>query len=697
MKIENRFYVVEIDESSGVVTSLFDKAGDLELISDARIGETFRLLLPLPHCESNYVVGNTQDLTAIERSGDGLAVKWAGPMKTEQGSYPVAVTLRIELVDESVQFRLDVVNDSELEIAEAWYPMLGGITGVGNRMDTRTLIQGGGRTQDPDIFQTFREAMGIGGGGGNRYPEYYLSYPGTMSVPWIDIYNEKLGRGIYIGCHDTTTAFGALRLEQRPGIAHNVIGDNWPRPEEQDDRVPEGILMGWVKFPYTRAGETYCSPPVVIQCHAGDWHAGAPIYRRWFDANFKRVDPRRSWIHRAHAFQDILSLLPEGNVILPFKKIAQVARDGLDYGVRSLMVSSWNLGGHDNLYPHYTPDPRLGTWDDLGSAIEECHDMGVKVYMFVNLQPVDIDNDWYREELHKYLARDKWGVPAAHAGWGMGTLGARMGLTRRPQSPANAAIPEYRKIIVDQMRKLAEIGADGLHFDKLCWHPGLDFNPLSPVGPDLAGGDGILLAMREVLETCREVNPDFQLSCESAWDRLLEYSDVAWAWHCELDHVAALRYTFSQWTPMMPVVQPYDFNVVNNATRYGYQIMVGTARFSKSMQDEPMQPLSKYIQEVLRIREELEDTIYYGEFLDRLEADVDTHDDVRWNTHRNPDTGQRACVLANLGHEPRQATVRFDGGSRPLQIHVPFREVMTARQPATIAIEPRRLAVVKEV
>jgi len=147
---------------------------------------------------------------------------------------------------------------------------------------------------------------------------------------------------------------------------------------------------------------------------------------------------------------------------------------------------------------------------------------------------------------------------------------------------------------------------------------------------------------------------------------------------------------------MMPVVQPYDFNVVNNATRFGYQIMVGAARFSKSMQDRPMRPLSKYIREVLRIREELEDTIYYGEFLDKLEATVETHDDVRWNTHRNPDTGRRACVLANLGHEPRQATVRFDGDSRPVTVHVPFKEVVKATQPAAITIKPRQLAIVVE-
>ena len=62
----------------------------------------------------------------------------------------------------------------------------------------------------------------------------------------------------------------------------------------------------------------------------------------------------------------------------------------------------------------------------------------------------------------------------------MGTLGARLGYTRPPLIEECSAIPDFRKIIVAKMRKLAEIGADGLHIDKLWPRPGLDFNPFQP-------------------------------------------------------------------------------------------------------------------------------------------------------------------------------------------------------------------------
>ena len=65
-----------------------------------------------------------------------------------------------------------------------------------------------------------------------------------------------------------------------------------------------------------------------------------------------------------------------------------------------MLISGWNVGGHDGSYPYYDPDPRLGTWDELAEGIRACHKMGVKVFFFANIQPVRVDTDWYRSELN---------------------------------------------------------------------------------------------------------------------------------------------------------------------------------------------------------------------------------------------------------------------------------------------------------
>src|SRR5207244_757174 len=85
------------------------------------------------------------------------------------------------------------------------------------------------------------------------------------------------------------------------------------------------------------------------------------------------------------------------------------------------------------------------------------------------------------------------------------------------------------------MRHLAEAGADGIHFDKVFAHPPLNFNPGPGLSPDQSWYTGVLRCMEETLATCQEVQPDFGLSVESSWDRLLTYSDAWWQWHDGLE------------------------------------------------------------------------------------------------------------------------------------------------------------------
>jgi len=147
---------------------------------------------------------------------------------------------------------------------------------------------------------------------------------------------------------------------------------------------------------------------------------------------------------------------------------------------------------------------------------------------------------------------------------------------------------------------LAEVGADGIHFDKVFGHPVLNFNPGPGLSPDQSWYTGVLRCLEETLEAGRRVRPDFALSVESSWDRLLTYCDAWWQWHDMLDHVPVMKYTFPEFMPIFPVVQPWDYNNVNNAIRYGYQILVGPVRYSASMADDQMREISAYVAEVLR-------------------------------------------------------------------------------------------------
>jgi hypothetical protein len=693
MILENDFYLVDIEETNGTITRILDKIGKCELITEPRLADNFRLLLPTPKTQANYVIGSAKKLTSLERTANGLSLTWQGPLASETGeSLDLAVTMRVELVGEAIRFDLEVDNRTPYQLAEVWCPIIGGVNGIGNRQDTQEMIPSAGASTGTNLFKQFVPACELG----SPYPELAYGYPAVMSMPWADIYNTKTGRGMYIGCHDDICRYKVLRFELQPGLGHRECG-SWPLPGEAGE-LPIGMTINWAQFPYSAPGEKYQAPPVILQFHDGDWHQGSRIYRKWFDSKFPLVSTEGDWLHDQPAFYDVMLLLPEGNVLWKFSDIPQLTRDALAYDVKSILISGWDMGGHDSDYPNYQPDPRLGTWDDLAEAIRRVHELGAKVYFFVNVQPVDPDTDWYRDELHKYRGMDPWGA-SVYYGFGMGTLGARLGHTKRPLVSVSPSFPEYRRIITDRMVKLAEIGADGLHVDKLWPFVALDFNPNLPVSPDRATSEGMLKSVAETNEACRVINPDFRLSIETAWDRVLEFSDVGWAWHATAtDHVPMLKYTFPQWEPTIAVCQPFDYTPVNHAMRYGYQIFVGPGHWTESMAHEPFKPLAGYIKEIIRLREQLKDSIYHAEFMDTLDVKFDAPPHVRYSSFRNYKTGKRACVVVNYGADASEAEViAFDGNTEgQVKVYLLYEEPRTQTLPLRVTIPAQRLAVVVE-
>ncbi len=697
MKIENEFYRVRIDRR-GAVCGLFDKPAGLELIAEPRLAESWRLLLPIPrpgmNPRVNYLLSAEQSAPAVAKTPGGLQLSWKGPLRSAQGRWDVAMTAWIEFRGAALEMRVAVENHSALTLAEVWVGGLGGLMGLGARRETETLVPGYNAANVASLFRHFPETMAVGGGGGLRFPEYCVSYP-DMSMAWLSMYNPRLRRGVYYACHDVIPRLKVFRAELHPTLARLRAEGNWPTDQEIDAQrraYPPGLVLHWVHLPFLAPGKTFESAPVVVQGHAGDWHAAAKLYRAWFASNFPLRNPAKNWLRQEQAVQDTMFMLPEGNVLNTFRDIPALARGAARYGVKTIMLSGWWRGGHDNQYPDYSPEPRLGSWADLRRGIAACHKLGVRVLFFANIDSVDISTARYRRSLKKYQVIKGNGAIWI-AGWGMGTLSGRLGLTQPPISSCDAAFPAYRRMIVSQMRRLAEIGADGVHFDKVC-AAAMDFNPRLEVSPDRAMFEGTLRCLEETLAVCRRVAPHFSISVESSWDRLLSYTDACWDWIDNWDHVSPAKYAFPEWSPAFTVAMGRDYNAVNAALRYGYHLLAGPIRYTASLDDPQMRALGRYIREALRIRQLLRRTIFLGEFLDTLEAEVEPRAQLRYNTHRDPATGRRACVLANHGLAPLTTTMRFQGpgGGRAL-VYQPFRKAERKKMPVTVRIPGERFAV----
>ena len=195
------------------------------------------------------------------------------------------------------------------------------------------------------------------------------------------------------------------------------------------------------------------------------------------------------------------------------------------------------------------------------------------------------------------------------AGWGMGTLWARAGHPKL-MTWANLAFPQFRKIIVDYFVKLASIGADGVHVDKM-FPTAMDYNPDSPMSPDTATWEGAIQLTQEIMRECRKANPDWCMSFECNWDRMLQFGGATW-W---VGNQLITRKVFPENVETLGLCQAYDYLGVNNAVRDGHAVMVAPLSFSRGVDWPPVHGLANYIKEVKRIRDALQDTVFFGESL----------------------------------------------------------------------------------
>ena len=662
--LENAQLRLEVDPGNGAIARIVDKQGQIHLVPVTGMADNFRLTLRGAGRSDKVILGRRQRLAALSRTDNGLDLAWNGRLiDSEGGEHSLRVRMEIRLVGPSLEFRLRVQNDTPRQVTEAWYPLVGGLTGFGrgpSRGETWVML--------PTASPTIKKVV-------IPFDDRAIEYPGQMNMSYSDVYNIKANRAMYFASHDTVARLKRYRFL------------------EQSSPAGKDVFACIQHVPMTPPGKTFEGSPVIVRFHDGTWPAAGPIYREWFSKAFGIMGPSRSWIRRSSFVQDTMFLLPEGTINCTFKDIPRWAKEARDHGITAVLISGWHRGGHDNGYPHYDPDPRLGTYDDLRLGLEACHKMGVRVYFFVNYQPAMIESDWFKQELHRYVQmREDGGYGAC--GWGMGTLWARMG-NAKPMAGLDPMFPEYREALLRRFLKLVEVGADGLHVDKMFPGP-MDFNPRCELGPDTSPWEGPIQLTRILMERAKKINPDFAMSFECNWDRMLEFGDAIW-W---VGNMSLARSVFPEMVETRGITSPYDYLGVNNAVRLSQAGLLGPLNYTRSVGWEPWQGLAAYIREVKRVQDDLSEIVFLGEVLGHAEIELghEPKPGVEYSVFRGLKTGKHACILTNCGMEDEGQAIRTFSGSAGgcVRIHVPFAPPRDATLPVTVVVPAERVVFVEE-
>jgi hypothetical protein len=146
----------------------------------------------------------------------------------------------------------------------------------------------------------------------------------------------------------------------------------------------------------------------------------------------------------------------------------------------------------------------------------------------------------------------------------------------------------------------------------------------------------------------------------------------------------ALRYTFPEWTMTIFGENPADYVQMNNGMRYGLVWALAPRHYNDSMDEALTRPLSRYVQELIRIRRRHAGLLFHGRFRDTLGAEVKAGPEVRYSVFEAGEGAGKAVVVVNFGREPAQVEVNWPGAARQeVEVLIPFQRSAEYRPSGT--------------
>ncbi len=323
--LENEHYSLAVDRQTGALRSLLVKRNGAQLIGEPRLAANFRICLPLPDYQCNYLDGITQKPAEVTRRGNSIQVRFTA-MAPERGDGSLDLSYSISLREDCVVFQSELTNRSRYPVSEFWFPRLGGWTGFGGRDAALATPNYASCGHETGLFRNYPGSRGLGADAA----EFTTSYPG-MTMPWWSIHDQKHDTGLYLGYHDPTLRLSVWHTYLYPDTSGNPE-DRWI-DRAQAAGQPVGLVFSHVRFPNIKDGETFHSGEFIIRAHTGDWRAGSGFYRKWLLGHFP-FDKSSSWLRRQHSWFTSILYQPEDRLVANYKQYDKWCRDAEQYGVR---------------------------------------------------------------------------------------------------------------------------------------------------------------------------------------------------------------------------------------------------------------------------------------------------------------------------------------------------------------------------
>ncbi|MFZ4396748.1 MAG: DUF6259 domain-containing protein [Kiritimatiellia bacterium] len=708
LTLENETLRLDYSRQTGALIGLHAKPGNWALLDRPHLGLSFRLLVPLtskdpvdkafakrmgrPQAQirNNEVHGEQQKLASLTVAPDNQSAVfvWDNLTSTRGGKLPIKVTIRVELTARQAIYRMEIENRSQHTVENVYCPYFGDIQHPAGDEVFETCYFQYGSTAGGPLWPRFHNNRGYYGA---DHPIQYANNSGNghPTAPFILLKTPT--RGLYAGVLANSCEYLSWVAELRPGYE-----------SANEESVPVEKTMGGkevstrfaaVHMPYILPGVTRTITPIALEAYEGTWHKGVDIYTAWRKTWMKpAVAP--AWAREPHAWLQLHINSPEDELRIRFKDLPKVGAECARHGVKAIQLVGWNDGGQDQGNPSHDPDPRLGTFDELKTAIRKIHAMGVKVILFAKFTWSDRSTADFRKDLVRMAVKDLYGDYHVYCGYQYQTATQLLDINTKRLVPMCMLSEEYLKLCEKEFQKTVDLGAAGILFDESQHHtPAVlcfDKNHGHRFGAPVYANDRLLI--QRFAERLGQHAPEFIFAGEACYD-----------WEMEAYNLSYYRSGWKGYTPWSRYMLPHsqlmtaicgfnDRNMVNQCLMCREIMSYEPYNFKGSLDDFPL--TMAYGKKMDALRTELRDYFWDGEFRHTVGAKV-TVDGKPHNTYSvfwNVRNGKAGLVIVNEEKTPITVKAKLDDGGKLAR----WRLVDAPKWKPTkaIVIPPRSAAVV---
>ena len=626
----------------------------------AALGDTWRLLVPVSDTlRSNYVFGSKQKSPAVE-FGDGFVrFTWDGVESERAGRLAIRVVQEFRAEGPQAVCRTRIENNSPYPVESVYAPCIGDLSHPEGCANFQTLSMGYCSGWETGIWPVFHNHQGDYG---EEIPTQ--TYGGnTPTCPFVLLHTDK--EGLYVGVKDGRGESVAWFSELHPGY-DSAIDSRVPQAEEIAGKPVHVIFMP-VHSPYLQPGCSEDLTPITFEAYQGDWQHGLDIYSAWRSTWSGEAQPAAQWARDPHSWLQLHINSPEDELRMRFTDLPKVAAECAKLGVKAIQLVGWNDGGQDQGNPSHTPDPRLGTYDELKAAIAECQAMDVQIILFSKFTWADRAEKWYREELHKYAVKDVYGDAMFHQGYKYFTPAQYLDHNVKRFAPMCFASKEYLAICQREFEKVAGLGCAGFLYDE-CQHHGpaqlcFDTSHGHKYGWPVHQNDNALI---EMFRKTPGLRPDFLFAGEACHDWEFAQYNLAYFRSRDKWHKPVQRYLRPHAQIMTAISGFNDRNMVDQCLMYRYVMSYEPFNFHGWLHDFP--ETVAYGRKMDALRTELRAWLWDGTYRGTCGASVvlaaDGAPHHPFSRFEAAD-GTSALVVCNYEDKPVAVKAALDSGAAP--------------------------------